>query len=364
MDNIIKNLSTILMDGYQTASENIYYSLILLFLALITGIVIARFSHKNKIQVLEQQIIDEKHAAQRLERKNEELVSTQTDDAKIIADHQQQIEQLSQALQQSEELQTALKQQDEFHTKAVDDKQIEINQLQSTLNDKTDQIEKLQNQIEKLQTELLNQKNQLTEYHTEQEKIEEIEQEATQFSKEFTIVKQQLHQLESELDVKTGQIEAFEKTSQFLEKEELNATEKEHTIQLHNQQLAHFNEQLLMLLAQSKPEINIDDTSDGKNKIDGIIGKVVNLFSSIDHALGTDTKPTHEEEAQTDDVWQQHQKLVNQVINQFSERTEQAEPQDTEVEKEDITAKMLKEMTEKTDQFQEKLKGLYQKISS
>ena len=327
--------------------DNILYSLFLLaVIAFISGLVVFILSKTCSDRVKEQ-FLQEKKASENV---CDELLISQKNDQKRIADLQHKLQQSTRSLMHSEKLQSEFKLMTEQLTKELLD----------------------------IQTELDLQKEHLLDHSVNGHKIEEIEQEAIQLAKDLVIVKQQLKQQEDETNKKNMQIEAFETTGEFVAVEDSDkVTGLENTIQQNNQQLAQFNEKLHLILLQLQPgveEVQNDETKGAG----GILGKLLSFVSNHDNEVITDENKNSAVDS-TLDVWQQHQKIIDQLINHLSvtieavveDEVEQSEPiVNEESAKSDMpdlseqVAEVMDETVEKVEQFQDKLKGFYQKILS
>ncbi len=361
MDTYIQTLSNLWVDWQQIAINNPIYSVVLSLAGFLLGLILVNFLKKNQIFDLKLQVIEENQALKQISNKREELIVAQRNDAKIITDLQQQQEISAKALKKSNAINSELKKKYDLQFQSLQEQETELDSLKSTVNGKIDEIKQLQAEVDQ-QKDLISQ--QAVDLKKNGDKAEQLT--------EFDIVKQQLYQLQSELEVKNEQIELFEKTNQSFNEDNSELTEK--TNSLHARQLAAFNERLKLLLIQ-----NTVSNRAGS----GLFDKVLNMFSSIDNTLNSDVdenKIDEKTEDKDEDIWLQHQKIIDQVINQFS--IQPGETRNQEIinensiaendQKSSIISKNIppeiaekfKEMTEKTDQFQEKLKGFYQKISS
>lgn len=424
MDKYIEMFVPYLIDWQQTAIDNTRYSVVLAALAFIIGWQLVVLWKRKSIAKLNHQLMEEKQTLEQTELKleqagheHEELLVNQKNDAESIAGLQQQLEQLSENLQESEEKHVEFLKKYEQLTKTLDKKQIDMEALKLDLNDKT-------HVVEQIQAKLAEQKNLLAQYSSDRAKVEEMEKEISEASS----VKQQLLQKESE---NNEQIKKFEKLQQSaknsidrvleleaqlekrsqtdeseeplgqahlaelnamkeqLEQEKRNAESKAeysvdlaHTLQQQNQQLAQFNEKLQVLLTQPQAvteENTLSNDNDTAKAKGGLVGRILNLVSSLDKVDISDNKQNNEEEEVADevpveDVWQKHHRIVDQLIEQLSIQTEVNEHQTIAVENDDSIqdklnadlavkssdtlvsdpSKQANEVIEKTESFQDK----------
>ena len=423
MDKYIEMFAPMLIDWQQTAIANTRYSVVLAALAFIIGCQLVVLWKRKGTADLKHQLMEEKqtleqaeHKLKQAEQEHEELIVKQTTDAESLTELQQQLEQLSANMQESEEQHAEILQKHEQLNKTLDEKQSAMDALKLNLDDKT-------HVVEQIQGKLAEQKNLLAEYALDQAKIEELKKEAG----EANSVKQQLLQRENENNEQIKKIEKLEQSAKNsidrvlllesqlekqshagesevpqeqlaqlesvkvqLDQEKRNADSKaeysvelEHTLQQQNQQLAQFNEKLQTLLMQSPPQpIAQQNTSSGTDnkEAEGLFGKILKLVSKLDNVDISDHNQNDKKEEEPEDAWKKHQQIIDQLIEQSSIQTEDNEHQpiaveiaDSAVESPDVLAGdsqkqvnevQANEVTEKTDNIQDKLKGFYHKFRS
>jgi DNA repair exonuclease SbcCD ATPase subunit len=419
MDKYIEMFAPLLIDWQQTAIANTRYSVVLAALAFIIGCQLVALWKRKSIANLNQQLLEEKQALEQIEHKlkqtehqHEELLVKHKSDVESITQLQQQLEQVSTNLQESEERYAEILPKHEQLTKVLDEKQSAMDALKSDLDDKT-------HVVESIQGKLAEQKELLAQYALDKTQIEEMKKEASEASS----VKQQLQQRESECREHIKKIEKLEqsvkssidrvlelesqlqkrshtdKSEATLEQvaqlesmevqlglEKRNAESKaeysmelEKTLQQQNQQLAQFNKKLSVLITQAELEpVAEKETSSNDDK--GLVSKILKLAAVLDKVDISDGHQHNEEATLNEDVWQKHQRIIDQLTKQLAVQTNDIEPLATDVENDEPVVKspdvlasdsskqengvQLSDVTELIDDFQDKLKGFYNKFRS
>jgi len=186
MDKYIELIAYYGVDWQQTAIANTRYSVVLAVLAVFVGGFIIATLKRRKIVKLIRQVMQAKQQLEKAEQKHEELMVKQKQDQQQIEALQQKIEQAASALEQEKEQhQSILASKDELFIKAASDKKVEIDEVNSLLNEKSQLVEQLQ-------AELDGQKEKIAQFTEVQAKVAKLESQSEQVASELTTVKQQL----------------------------------------------------------------------------------------------------------------------------------------------------------------------------
>jgi hypothetical protein len=401
MDKYIEILAYLFLDWQQIAIDNIRYSTVLAALAFFVGVLIAVLLMKSIITGLKRQLKEEKQLLKLAGNKCDELVKVQLHDAEQMADLQQKYDQIEKKLQHTETEFSDLQLKEQQLSKDLLTKKTENDDLDMALNNKTQLLEKLQSEFDE-------QKTKLSQSVLDKLKMEEIERHAKQVDQEANRIKQQIQQLEAELKDKNLQIEGFDNADQTakinndkivaleahiaqLKRDNIQIEEKykkeskadyamelENTVEQHKQQLRQFNKKLQLLIKQKTSDTQVDDLIDDNKEDEGIVGKVLNLFASLDKATTgeSDLNELDKPSIETKDVWQIHHDIIEQLAQQLNAgEDDKGEPIITkknpihsarEIPKKiaEQSSELNSEETANLESFQQKLKGVYNKIIS
>lgn len=199
MDQVIELMAYYLADWQQTAINNTRYSAVLAALAFLTGGLMMAILKRGKIVKLMRQVMNGKQQLEKSEKTHEELLSKQKIDEEQIAGVQQQLEDASTDLQLEKEAhQENILKKDELFTKAVVEKQQEVDAINTMLDEKNLLADRLQNDLNEQNTKI-------AQFEEAQSKIVEMQNQISKSTTELNTVKQQL---ESELTNKNEQVES------------------------------------------------------------------------------------------------------------------------------------------------------------
>jgi hypothetical protein len=155
----------------------------------------------------------------------------------------------------------------------------------------------------------------------------------------------------------------------------------ENTVKQHDQQLIQFNKKLQLLITSTIPGAENSGLISGNKEDEGFVSKVLSLFASIDKAT---TGEANLDDVQTssiinEDIWQQHHDIIEKLTHQLIAEENEQEARQVDEKNHSLASHSTVEMVEKVSQqnvdlntekvenldfFQEKLKGIYNKIIS
>jgi hypothetical protein len=333
-----------------------------------------------------------------LEEKNQVLEQANTKQQELFNKQKEDEEQMLTLTQETKQLSNKLQENEQLLNKTVDEKKIAEEGFETSLNDKT-------KYSEQLKVELQDQKDKLSEYVVVQTKLQEKEKQASEAINEVDQVKQQIMQLQNELNNKDKQIEQLENSNQPAESEEMqqqlanfeseiqrlqtknrdteskaaNSNGLEGTIEQQNQQIARFNDKLKSLLTQ--PFSEAPEVANDEKQSNGMVNKVMHLFNSTDNQLDGENELNIVNTTQTEDVWQQHQTIIQQLTEQLA--IKQIEPVKVEAivqevnsqseetiiqpileENVNFDAEKTNDIAESIEYVQGKLKSFFTKVKS
>jgi myosin heavy subunit len=388
MDKFIEIFFFYLSEWQQVAINNVQYSVVIALGSLLIGVfLVVLLKSKNSVS-LKQKLMQQNHALEQSEQKYDKLLTTQKNDAENISSLQQQIDQLTKDLQESEKQHNEFIQQEALSTKALDAKQLELDGLESTVNEKNQRVDQLQSELDE-------QKIQVSEHALEQAQLVVMEKEVSELSNKLNNVEQQIQTQLVELTNKNELIAQLELSAQSSEKnsdeaselkaentrqdEESNVEqllELENTLQQQNQQMTQFNETLQSLLIQPNADTeNENSLTDANQASGGLFNKFLSKMSFLDNDNKTGAGQSHANDPVIEDVWQQHQKIIDQLIEQLSVQHTKSDVQTVDIEEERLSPKDTEEAVEQQstqvdesademDQLKLKLKGFYRKLIS
>ncbi len=328
------------------------------------------------------------HALEQSEQKYDKLLITQKNDAENISSLQQQIDQLTKDLQESKKQSNEYIQKEELIKKALDAKNLEVDGLESIVNEKNQRVDQLQSKLDE-------QKIQVSEHALEQAQIVVMEKELSELSNKLNKVEQKIQTQIVELTNKNEMISQLELSAQSSEnnldevselkseitKQEVDRNieqllELENTLQQQNQQMTQFNKKLQSLLIQSNTNTeNENILTDTRQDSGGVLSKLLYKMSFLDNVKNSDAEQSHANDPVIEDVWQQHQHVIDQLIEQLSVQQPKPDVQTVNIEDERLAANdteealdqqstQVDESAKEMDQLKLKLKGFYRKLIS
>lgn len=404
MDKFIEILAYLFLDWQQIVNENLSNSLFLGALAFFVGMLLTVVLVKSVVSGLKQQLIKEKKNLELAENKRAELVKIQIHDAEQMAEQQQKHNKTVIKLQVAEAECSNLNIKQQEFSKSLLAKTAEYDDLGLALDEKSQLLVKLQSEFDE-------QKNKLSQSVVDKLKLDELEKNAEKTDQQASQVKQQILQLEGELKDKNQLIEGLDSSDQAakinkdkvtalqaqisqLKNDNTNqskqdkdvsktdyALELENTVKQHDQQLIEFNKKLQLLITSTIPGQQISSLISENKEDDGFVGKVLNMFASIDKATTGESDLDGEDKLSinNEDIWQKHHDIIEQLTHQLiaEENTkemlivgEQSQPVASNSVSEvaekisENSAELNNEKSESLDSIQHKLKGIYNKIIS
>lgn len=388
MDKFIEIFFFYLSEWQQVAINNVQYSVVIALGSLLIGVfLVVLLKSKNSVS-LKQKLMQQNHALEQSEKKYDKLLTTQKNDAENISSLQQQIDLLTKDLQESEKQHNELIQQQALTKKALDAKQLELDGLESTVNEKNQRVDQLQSELDE-------QKIQVSEHALEQAQLVVMEKEVGELSNKLNNVEQQIQTQLVELTNKNELIAQLELSAQSSEnnldevselkseitKQEVDSNieqllELENTLQQQNQQMTQFNEKLQSLLIQSNTNTeNENILTDTHEDSGGVLSKLLNKMSFLDNVKNSDAEQSHANNPVIQDVWQKHQKIIDQLIEELTVQHTKPDVQTVDMEDKRLSPKDTEEAVaqnstqvdksaDERDQLKLKLKGFYRKLIS
>ncbi len=388
MDKFIEIFVFYLSEWQQVAINNVQYSVVIALGSLLIGVLLVLLLKRKKSVSLKQKLMLQNHALEQSEQKYDKLLITQKNDVENISSLQQQIDQLTKDLQESEKQSKEYIQKEELTKKALDAKNLEVDGLESIVNEKNQRVDQLQSKLDE-------QKIQVSEHALEQAQIVVMEKELSELSNKLNKVEQKIQTQIVELTNKNEMIAQLELSAQSSEnnldevselkseitKQEVDSNieqllELENTLQQQNQQMTQFNKKLQSLLIQSNTNTeNENILTDTRQDSGGVLSKLLYKMSFLDNVKNSDAEQSHANDPVIEDVWQQHQHVIDQLIEQLSVQQPKPDVQTVNIEDERLAANDTEEAleqqsiqedesAEEMDQLKLKLKGFYRKLIS
>jgi|GEM_PF-2087933 len=241
MDKYIELLAFYWVDWEQTAILNTRYSVVLAVLAFFIGVFIIAILKSGKISKLQKSLLQEKQLVEQAKVKHDELDGQLKESVVLSTDLQQQLEQSANTLkQEKEDHQAQIADKDALFLKSSQEKQVEIDNINTVLTEKN-------NLSEKLQTELNEQQAVVAKAVEAQEKIVELDKLLVDATAEKNDAKQQL---QSQLAISS------ERLAQIERQEESTKTQINRVLELESQLIAikgfHDTEKAQRLVAEAK----------------------------------------------------------------------------------------------------------------
>ncbi|MCF6249879.1 MAG: hypothetical protein L3J75_01230 [Methylococcaceae bacterium] len=386
MDKFIEIFVFYLSEWQQVAINNVQYSVVIALGSLLIGVLLVLLLKRKKSVSLKQKLMLQNHALEQSEQKYDKLLITQKNDVENISSLQQQIDQLTKDLQESEKQSKEYIQKEELTKKALDAKNLEVDGLESIVNEKNQRVDQLQSKLDE-------QKIQVSEHALEQAQIVVMEKELSELSNKLNKVEQKIQTQIVELTNKNEMIAQLELSAQSSEnnldevselkseitKQEVDSNieqllELENTLQQQNQQMTQFNKKLQSLLIQSNTNTeNENILTDTRQDSGGVLSKLLYKMSFLDNVKNSDAEQSHANDPVIEDVWQQHQHVIDQLIEQLSVQQPKPDVQTVNIEDERLAANDTEEAleqqsiqedesAEEMDQLKLKLKGFYRKL--
>jgi len=388
MDKFIEIFVFYLSEWQQVAINNVQYSVVIALGSLLIGVLLVLLLKRKKSVSLKQKLMLQNHALELSEQKYDKLLITQKNDVENISSLQQQIDQLTKDLQESEKQSNEYIQKEELIKKALDAKNLEVDGLESIVNEKNQRVDQLQSKLDE-------QKIQVSEHALEQAQIVVMEKELSELSNKLNKVEQKIQTQIVELTNKNEMIAQLELSAQSSEKnldevselkseitkQEVDSNieqllELENTLQQQNQQMTQFNKKLQSLLIQSNTNTeNENILTDTHQDSGGVLSKLLYKMSFLDNVKNSDAEQSHANDLVIEDVWQQHQHIIDQLIEQLSVQQPKPDVQTVNIEDERLAANdteevldqqstQVDESAKEMDQLKLKLKGFYRKLIS
>jgi len=241
MDKYIELLAFYWVDWEQTAILNTRYSVVLAVLAFFIGVFIIALLKSGKISKLQKSLSQEKQLVEQAKVKHDELDAQLKESVVLSTDLQQQLEQSANTLKQAkEDHQTQIADKDQLFLKSSQEKQVEIDNINTALTEKN-------NLSEKLQTELNEQQAVVAKAVEAQEKIVELDKLLVDSTAEMNDAKQQF---QAQLAIST------ERLAQIERQEESTKTQINRVLELESQLTVikgfHDAEKAQRLVAEAK----------------------------------------------------------------------------------------------------------------
>lgn len=382
MDKYIELMLFYWADWQQTAILNTRYSVVLAVSSFLIGGLILK---RGKVAKLKQQLTQDKKLLAQAESKCEELLNQQKNDGEKIDNIQHQLTQASNSLQYEKDLhQSVISSKEQLFIKSINEKEQEIGVLNATITDKTQLSEQLQNELD-------SQKSNTTQFTELQEKVVEMEKEASQSTIELNTLKQQLEteinnkndlteQLEKHEDLAKNHIEIasaldleLEKMNSAVKTEEVQPQEAEPEETKHEPQIPQVEleaQETEIKVEPVKPDVAIP--SDKSEESPSVINDLSSSFSSPAFNEPAENNLKSEEVAPID------QQNIDPLINStpvtpdpveskvFAERAPVTKarpaPVVEAIEEDDMSfSGKLAEVADKMDSFQGRIKGFFKK---
>ena len=363
MDQIIELMAFYWADWQQTAIANTRYSAVLAALAFLIGGLIVAILKRGKIVRLMRLVMQGEQRLEKSEKRHGELLTKQKNDEVQLAGFQQQLEQATVNLQQEKnEHQSDISKKEELFIIAANEKQQEVDAINTMLDEKTLLVDRLQDDLNERESKI-------AQYSEAQAKISGMEKEINQSATELNTVKQLL---ETELNSKKEQIEQSAKINadRVLE---LESQLKEITVaaeveKIQQQTLIQHNKNSQILREKLKPEVKAEPIARVENPVQqqkqqptpvlsaekiqvqikhaeplvqtvqktvsakesgsdkqGVVGQVVGWFSSMDKALESD-KVTENNSELIEKTEKKLQNEKNQILQQKQKLEPKTEP--------------------------------------